>query len=321
MTAAPDAKEISARLAERITSLAPDLLPDGHREGHEWRCGSVAGEPGGSLGVRLAGAKAGIWSDFAAGIGGDALDLVRATLGLDMSGGMAWARRWLGIDRGDVALPHRQQPALVRSEPPSDPDRWQRPWRGARPIAGTLAEKYLSARGLRFTDAAGEVLRFAERRARLSRGGELEHHPALVALLSDISGEPVGVINIYLRPDGSDRLRDKKAKTITGRARGAAVMLSAFDEPTHGLVLCEGIETGIAILMTGLAPLWACGGAGTLANFPVLGGIEALTIAADADPPGQRAAEACAARWRQGGREVAIVAPPAGDWADQERAA
>ena len=125
------------------------------------------------------------------------------------------------------------------------------------------------------------------------------------------------VANTFLRPDGLDRLRDKKGKTSTGRARGAAVMLSAFDEPTMGLVICEGAETGISILMAGLAPVWALGGAGNLAALPVLGGIEALTVAADADEAGQKAAEATAERWRAAGREVAIVTPPAGDWADR----
>ena len=62
--------------------------------------------------------------------------------------------------------------------------------------------------------------------------------------------------------------------------------------------------------MAGLRPVWACGGAGTLATLPVLGGIEALTIAADRDTPGMRAAEACAERWRPAGREVSIVPPP-----------
>lgn len=60
----------------------------------------------------------------------------------------------------------------------------------------------------------------------------------------------------------------------------------------------------------------ACGGAGTLATFPVLGGIQCLTIAADADAPGQRAAATLAERWREAGREARIVAPPTGDWAD-----
>jgi hypothetical protein len=83
-----------------------------------------------------------------------------------------------------------------------------------------------------------------------------------------------------------------------------------------GLTVCEGVETGIALLMAELAPVWALGSAGNLARFPVLGGLECLTIAADADEPGQTAAEATAIRWRNAGREAVIVAPPSGDWAD-----
>ena len=61
------AGDISRQLAARVDGLVRDLLPGGHREGHEWRCGSVAGEPGNSLGVHLTGSKAGVWSDFSAG--------------------------------------------------------------------------------------------------------------------------------------------------------------------------------------------------------------------------------------------------------------
>jgi putative DNA primase/helicase len=62
--------------------------------------------------------------------------------------------------------------------------------------------------------------------------------------------------------------------------------------------------------------VWACGGAGSLATFPVLGGIETLTIGADQDEPGLRAAEKLGGRWEDAGREVLIAAPPAGDWGD-----
>lgn len=78
----------------------------------------------------------------------------------------------------------------------------------------------------------------------------------------------------------------------------------------------KGVETGIAIYQQELRPVWACGGAGNLAAFPVLGGIECLTIAADADKAGQNAAETLAERWQQAGRETFIVTPPAGDWGD-----
>ena len=69
--------------------------------------------------------------------------------------------------------------------------------------------------------------------------------------------------------------------------------------------------------MADLAPVWCCGGAGVLSHFPLLGGIEALTIAADQGKPGQKAAAAVAERWRAAGREVSIITPrEAGDWAD-----
>jgi Toprim domain len=310
------AADIARMLAERIEQFVLDLLPAGHREGHELRAGSIAGEPGNSLGVHLAGAKAGVWSDFSTGVGGDALDLVRAVLSIGHVDALSWSRRWLQLDDGEAAVPRRSAPP-AKPEPEADPLRWRRPWQAARPINGTAAERYLTGRNLHFDDAEGRVLRFAERRARLSPDGEFQHHPALLAALCDArTGEQVGIINVYLAVDGSDRIRDSKGKTATGRAKGAAVMLSAFDEPTLGLVICEGVETGIAILMTDLAPVWACGGAGTLATFPVLGGIECLTIAADADETGRKAGATCTARWREAGRETRIVTPPGGDWAD-----
>jgi putative DNA primase/helicase len=318
----PGPPEIARRLAERIDRLAPDLLPAGHRDGREWRCGSVAGEAGASLGVRLTGAKAGVWNDFSTGQRGDALDLLRAVLGLDMGNALAWSRRWLGIDAGEAAIPRRS--ALPKpASPEPDPERWRRPWHEARPIADTLAEAYLAGRRLRFDDCAGRVLRYAHRRYRRHPDSDsLERQPALLAALSDIrTGEQCGIINVYLRLDGHDRLRDRKGKTVTGRAQGAAIMLSAVEEPSYGLSICEGMETGLALLMAGLAPVWCCGGAGNLASFPVLPAIEALTVAADADEPGQHAASAVAARWRQAGREAIIIAPPAGDWADPQRSA
>jgi hypothetical protein len=319
VTAGKIAGEIARALGERIETLAAELLPGGHREGREWRTGSVAGEAGSSLGVCLAGDKRGVWCDFATGDRGDALDLVRAVLDLDMAEAMAWSRRWLGIDDGAAELPRRPAPNVKRPEAnPGDPDRWRRPWQAARPIAGTLAETYLGARGLHFDDRAGRALRFAKRRARKHpTTDELDHHPAILALLRDVrTGEPAGVINIFLRSDGGDRLRDRKGKTVTGRSSGAAVMLSPFDEPTTGLVSCEGVETGIAVWQSGLRPVWACGGAGNLARFPVLGGIECLTVAADRDARGLGAAEDILTRWQEAGRKASIVTPPTDDWAD-----
>ena len=92
-------------------------------------------------------------------------------------------------------------------------------------------------------------------------------------------------------------------------------MLSPFDTPAEGLSICEGVETGIKILTDGLAPVWALGGAGNLGAFPVLGGIDCLTICADTGQAGQENAAKTAARWRQADREVVIATPPTDDWA------
>ncbi len=45
--------DIVEQLTTRADALCRELLPAGHREGAEWRCGSVQGEAGKSLGVCL----------------------------------------------------------------------------------------------------------------------------------------------------------------------------------------------------------------------------------------------------------------------------
>ena len=59
----------------------------------------------------------------------------------------------------------------------------------------------------------------------------------------------------------------------------------------------------------GLRPTWATGSTALMAKFPVLSGIEALTIIADNDAngAGERAADEVVARWAQAGRETRII--------------
>ena len=94
-------------LAKRIEPLCRELLPNGRREGMEWRCGSVNGEPGKSLGVHLVGAKAGNWADFAGDERGDALGLVKAVLSLDTNDAIKWTESWLGNAQVNIKKPRR----------------------------------------------------------------------------------------------------------------------------------------------------------------------------------------------------------------------
>ncbi|MDE2333977.1 MAG: toprim domain-containing protein [Rhodospirillales bacterium] len=185
----------------------------------------------------------------------------------------------------------------------------RRLWREGLPIAGTVAESYLVGRGIRLA-AWPEALRFhpACGRHSASSPDAIERHPALLGLMRDAeTGEPLGVHRTFLRPDGADRLRDDGGKMMLGR--NGVVMLTEPECVTLGLHVTEGIESGCAALTLGLAPCWAATSAGAIARFPILRGIEALTILADSDDAGIKAARACAARWRGAGREARILRP------------
>jgi twinkle protein len=102
-----NAAEISQRLAANAASIAGYLLPNGKKAGPEWKAGSTAGEAGGSLSVRLTGAKAGVWKDFQSGESGDLLDLWAATRGLSVAEAIAEAKQYLGIRDTMPQKPHK----------------------------------------------------------------------------------------------------------------------------------------------------------------------------------------------------------------------
>ena len=60
-----NARDIKVALADRADDFARWLFPAGRKHGREWKLGSLAGEPGESLSICLAGAKAGVFSDSA----------------------------------------------------------------------------------------------------------------------------------------------------------------------------------------------------------------------------------------------------------------
>ena len=111
-----NATELSARLAENAAAVAEYLLPRGKRVSSEGTAGSVAGEEGQSLSVRVAGQKRGVWQDFATGVGGDLLDLWAACRSGSIGQAMTEAKSYLGIrdampvrERKEYRLPQRPQ--------------------------------------------------------------------------------------------------------------------------------------------------------------------------------------------------------------------
>jgi putative DNA primase/helicase len=124
---------------------------------------------------------------------------------------------------------------------------------------------------------------------------------AVVALMTDpVHGEPCGVHRTLLNADAT-----KKEKRMLGKA--GVVRVSPHEAVTHGLGITEGIEDALAVLISGWSPVWAATSAGAIKTFPVLPGIEALTIFQDDNAAGTDSAETCANRWHDAGREVFLA--------------
>jgi hypothetical protein len=103
-----------------------------------------------------------------------------------------------------------------------------------------------------------------------------------------------------------------KAKSLGGVERLGIIRLSA--EVETGLHICEGRESalsGMSDPRMNFCPMWAAGSTVTLAKFPVLAGVECLTILADNDENEASVDAASTAywRWKDAGREVRIRQP------------
>lgn len=92
------AREIAELLARQVEAVARMLLPNGRRNGSEWTVGSIDGEEGKSLCVKLTGGKAGLWTDFAdSSKGGDLLDLWSQVKNISLGDAIREAKSYLGI--------------------------------------------------------------------------------------------------------------------------------------------------------------------------------------------------------------------------------
>lgn len=315
----PDIADISERLAARMESLAADLFPNGERHGSQWCVGSLAGEPGSSLSISLRGSKAGRWKDFGiiGGPSGDALDLIaQALYGGDIGRAITWACQWLGIDTTQPQRHHTrpQRPVRIVHDEPKSEALCVKLWNEAKPGHEAL-RAYMASRSLTLPERA--PLRFhpacPHRQDRI---------PAMLALMTDpVSNQPVGIHRTFLKPDGSGKADVTPAKMVLGS--WGVIRLTPDDEVTVGLGISEGIENAITVLQhLNWSPVWAIGNAGSLASFPVLDGIETLTIFADHDIAGINAAQSCGPKWVQAGRAVQIIAPRMqADWNDAMRGA
>jgi hypothetical protein len=228
-------------------------------------------------------------------------DYVRSLLGLPP---------WAPADNSRPAL------SLVRTPPAPSPEEQRHiAWKQARVRAtweeavdprGTIVETYLASRRLMLPDeVAGAVLRFHPACPWTAEDGSDIRVPAMVAAMRDIATDELKAVHrTRLTVDGR-----KVDRRMFGAAAGTAIKLDPDEVVTMGLVVGEGIETALSARQLGFRPAWALGSVGAIARFPVLSGIEGLTLLAETDKTGAnaKAIKECGTRWDAAGRVVVLV--------------
>ena len=193
-----------------------------------------------------------------------------------------------------------------RAAQASESRAWARKlWDAASPLSGTLGETYLRGRGI--TAPLPPSLRFLP---------DARHAPSAAnrpAMLADVA--PTGGVHRTFLTPGGERLA-KHGKLMLGPCGGGAVRLSEGD----GLVVCEGIETGLSLLsglLRGAPAVWAALSTSGVRGLDLPPTPGVLTIAADGDVAGLDAAYALAERAHGLGWSVRLLPAPDGrDWND-----
>lgn len=328
-----DAATVARMLGDRIEDLARDLLPAGRRDGAEYRAGSLAGEAGQSLAVRLRGAKRGVWSDFAAGIGGDALDLVaQARFGGDKGDAMRWALAWLGIG-ADTPPQARPLPARAPVADAADAEAEARRKKAlamfleAPPgLAGTPVEAYLAGRGIHLAELGRQPAALRYHSACWCREAQ-RTMPAMLGAITDGNGTHIATHRTWLQQDAEGVWRKARLRTpkmVLGAMAGGMIPLArgASGKPLRKapegetVAAAEGIETAlsVAVACPGLRVVAAV----SLSNFARLNlpaAVRTLILCADNDN-GNATAQATLARavehHQAQGRQVRIARSPIG---------
>ncbi|NYS26423.1 toprim domain-containing protein [Rhodobacteraceae bacterium 2376] len=300
---------IVQRLRETAEIWVPRLFPNGKRVGDDWRLANIRGDAPrntGSCVIALRGPHAGDWIDFDGNEGGGPVSTIEEATGLSGRDLIVEAAAMAGVLPG---APARQMPAAqpaVKRDPTQD---IAHILSRAVPIADTPAATYLVGRALAVPDKP-DLLFHPDLTYWETRTG----YPALLGQVRDRSGEVIGLHRTYLVQDANEvrKAPVAKPKMMLGRVAGGAVRLAPI-APDGRVALCEGIETGLAV-MTACPdlPVWATLSTSGMEQLDLPPAAQRVLILADHDTSGAglRAAEATARRLRAQGRDVAITIPP-----------
>lgn len=306
------------------------------RAGVFWACCPFHGEKTPSFKVDD---RKGFYLCFGCGAKGDAISFLREMQGY----GFGDAIQALGGRLEDVITPERrEQMERERQERIAEREREQEEtdeqrsrvaratFKACKPIAGTLAERYLLGRGIPEQEWERERIRFSPMMKYdlyPSRS-----FPAMVAAVTNVGDEIIAIHRTYLDQESAGKAKVPEGmdpKLAKGPVAGGAVRVGGV---APRISVCEGIETafGVRAIQNNRQPVWACLGTSGIRGVVLPDIVRHVDIWCDGDlhrfdqktgkllpPPGQDAAADLARRLKAEGRTFAINEPDYGDdWLD-----
>jgi hypothetical protein len=197
-------------------------------------------------------------------------------------------------------------------QPRNSSEAARRLFAASRPLRGTLAETYLRSRGITVP------LRFPALRFhpscyyRADKDAPLETWPALIAAVTDLSGNVTGVHRTWLARDGSDKAPLEDPRRAMGDLLGNAVRFGAV---TDVLAAGEGIETMLSLKsLLPRMPMVAALSAAHLAALLLPASARRLYVAVDNGPAGEFAAARLTERARHADIKPRLLVPSDDDW-------
>ena len=187
-------------------------------------------------------------------------------------------------------------------------------WNASVPVAGTLAEDYLVARGL--SAPYPKALRFNPATI-FGSGADRRVMPAMIAAVENDLGL-VAVQRTFLDPRDVLRKPIPKPKVALGLLGTAAIRLAPA---THELGLAEGIEDARSATEWFGTPTWALGGVERLAFVAIPEKVRRVIVYGDRGRAADRLLEKARDHLTANGRELVSRVPEHHeDWNDAWRA-
>lgn len=318
--------EIEARANAAVDTIVPRLFSSAVQAGAFWELGSIDGERGRTLKINRTGPRIGLWNDFngADQDGGDMVKLVAMArfggLGREaFADAYRWLKSLLGLDgldpdrikavKREIAEDSAKRDAEAEKIEREKRSRAQWLWKGAVPIRGTPAQRYLEGRGIDFDRLGGFP-------------GALGYHPACghpetkgkkwPAMIAGIwragcGSRPIAIHRTYLdlshgKAGPVTKMKHvRDAKLTLGQFTGGYIPLTrgASDRKWRDMLArervyaAEGIENALSVAM-GDPARRTCAGV----SLSGLGGLilpdqaGPLVICNDNDPLGSKAHDA-----------------------------